>query len=119
MKRKGVKSKILWGISMLVLFGVSYWICRYAFFQMHGMKQWPNLLAVFGITIVVVATLFGNRIIPVASFVGYLGGFILKESVLENRFVPPVVNDEEVDVSKIRLIQETVHEVLLDHRVQE
>jgi hypothetical protein len=46
-------------------------------------------------------------------------GFILKESVLENRFVPPAVNDEEVDVSKIRLIQETVHEVLLDRRVQE
>jgi hypothetical protein len=73
----GVKSKILWGISMLVLFGVSYWLCRYAFFQMHGMKQWPNLLAVVGITILVVAALFGNRIIPVASLVGYLGGFIL------------------------------------------
>jgi hypothetical protein len=73
----GVKSKILWGISMLVLFGVSYWLCRYAFFQMHGMKQWPNLLAVVGITILVVATLFGYRIIPVASLVGYLGGFIL------------------------------------------
>jgi hypothetical protein len=72
-----IKGKILWGFSMLVLFGISYWLCRFAFFQMHGMKQWPNLLAVMGITILVVAALFGNRIIPVASIIGYLGGFIL------------------------------------------
>lgn len=77
LKGMEIKGKILWGFSMLVLFGISYWLCRFAFFQMHGMKQWPNLLAVMGITILVVAALFGNRIIPVASIIGYLGGFIL------------------------------------------
>ena len=77
MKRREIQGKTLWGISMLVLFGISYWFCRYALFQMHGMKQWPNLLAIIGITILVVATLYGNRIIPLASIVGYLGGFIL------------------------------------------
>lgn len=77
LKRMEIKSTILWEISMLVLFGISYWLCRHAFFQIHGMKQWPNLLAVIGITILVIATLFGNRIIPVASIIGYLGGFIL------------------------------------------
>jgi 4-amino-4-deoxy-L-arabinose transferase-like glycosyltransferase len=77
LKSMELKSKILWEISMLVLFGISYWLCRYTFFHMHGMKQWTNLLAVIGITILVVATLFGNRIIPVASIIGYLCGFIL------------------------------------------
>jgi hypothetical protein len=36
--------------------------------------------------------------------------FVLKESVLENSFVPPAVNGEVVDESKIQLINETVHE---------
>ncbi|MDF2523930.1 MAG: hypothetical protein K0R31_1571 [Clostridiales bacterium] len=72
-----IKNKILWGISMIGLLGSSYWLCRFSFFEMHGMKQWPNLLAILSIAIIVIATIFGNRIIPVATVVGYMGGFIL------------------------------------------
>jgi hypothetical protein len=72
-----IKNKILWGISMIGLLGSSYWLCRFSFFEMHGMKQWPNLLAILSIAIIVIATIFGNRIIPVAAVVGYMGGFIL------------------------------------------
>lgn len=35
--------------------------------------------------------------------------FILKESVLENGFIPPAMDEKEVDALKIRLIKETVH----------
>ena len=72
-----IKNKILWGISMIGLLGISYWLCRFSFFEMHGMKQWPNLLAILSIAIIVVATIFGNRRIQVATVVGYMGGFIL------------------------------------------
>jgi hypothetical protein len=71
------KSKILWGISMIGLLGVSYWLSRYTFFEMHGMKQWPNLLALLSITILVIATMLGNRIISASTVLGYMGGFIL------------------------------------------
>lgn len=72
-----IKNKTMWGISMIGLLGISYWLCRFSFFEMHGMKQWPNLLAILSIAIIVIATIFGNRIIPVAAVVGYMGGFIL------------------------------------------
>lgn len=72
-----IKNKSLWGISMIALLGISYWLCRYTFFEMHGMKQWPNLLAIISITILVIATIFGNRLISTAVVIGYMGGFIL------------------------------------------
>lgn len=62
---------------MIGLLGISYWLCRYTFFEMHGMKDWPNLLAMLSVFILVAATIFGNRIISVATIIGYLGGFIL------------------------------------------
>lgn len=62
---------------MIGLLGISYWLCRYTFFEMHGMKQWPNLLAILSIAILVIASIFGNRLITVATVIGYMGGFIL------------------------------------------
>ena len=72
-----IKNKSLWGISMIGLLGISYWLCRYVFFEMHGMKDWPNLLAILSVFILVIATIFGNRIISAATVIGYIGGFIL------------------------------------------
>jgi len=72
-----IKNKSLWGLSMIGLLGISYWLCRYTFFEMHGMKQWPNLLAILSIAILVIATIFGNRIISATTVIGYMGGFIL------------------------------------------
>ncbi len=72
-----IKNKSLWGISMIGLLAISYWLCRYVYFEMHGMKDWPNLLAILSVFILVIATIFGNRIISVATVIGYMGGFIL------------------------------------------
>ena len=76
MKLIDIKNKGLWGISMIGLLGISYWLCRYTFFEMHGMKDWTNLLAILSIVILVIATMFGKRIISVATVIGYMGGFI-------------------------------------------
>ncbi len=44
---------------------------------MHGMKQWPDFLASLSIALVVLATLLGNRVVPIATVIGYIGGFAL------------------------------------------
>ncbi|MBU5313750.1 hypothetical protein KQI38_17130 [Tissierella carlieri] len=77
MKTMDIKNKVLWGTSMVGLMGISYWLYRFSFFEMHGMKQWPNILAILGVIVIVIATIFGNRIISGAAVVGYVGGFIL------------------------------------------
>ncbi len=77
MKAKEGRNRILWGLSMIGLLAVSYWICRFAFFDLHGMIQWPNLLAIMSIVTIVSATIFGNRIVSIAPVIGYMGGFII------------------------------------------
>ena len=72
-----IKNKFLWGISLIGLLVISYMLCRYTFFELHGMKQWPKLLAIAGITIIIIATILGKRVISVATVIGYIGGFIL------------------------------------------
>jgi len=46
-------------------------------FNMHGMKQWRNILAVVGLIVIVIASIADQRIIGVSTVAGYLGGFIL------------------------------------------
>lgn len=77
MKAIDVKSKILWGASMTGLLAVSYSLCRFAFFEMHGMKDWPNILAAVGLIIIVIASILGRPILSVSTVLGYMGGFVL------------------------------------------
>lgn len=62
---------------MIGLLGISYWLCRFSFFELHGMKQWPNLLAMLSIVTIVIAAIFGSRLTPAAAVIGYMGGFII------------------------------------------
>lgn len=77
MKPMAIKNKILWGVSMIGLLAISYWLCRFVFFGMHGMKQWPNMLAIVGLITIVIASIGGRQSLSIATVVGYVGGFIL------------------------------------------
>jgi len=44
---------------------------------MHGMKQWPNMLAMVGLIIIVIASIIGKRRLSVATVAGYIGGFVI------------------------------------------
>jgi hypothetical protein len=72
-----IKNKSLWGIGSLASLAISYWLCRVVFFDMHGMKQWPNALALVSLIIIIIASVGGSRILSVATNIGYMGGFIL------------------------------------------
>lgn len=77
MKPMSIKNKILWGISMIGLLAISYWLCRFLFFEIHGMKGWPNTLAMASLIIIIIATIFGKQIISITTLAGYIGGFII------------------------------------------
>ncbi|MPW27073.1 hypothetical protein GC105_14925 [Alkalibaculum sp. M08DMB] len=62
---------------MIGLLAISYWICRFVFFGMHGMKQWPNMLAIVSLIIIVIASIGGRQSLSVATVIGYIGGFVL------------------------------------------
>lgn len=86
MKTRDKKHKILWGICSIGCLGICYWICRFAFFGLHGMKQWPNVLALVGLIITVVASIAGKPKLSVATIAGYMGGFVL--AMIFNTAVP-------------------------------
>ncbi len=77
LKHKVITNRIILGAMMLGLHGFVYWLCRFGFFEMHGMKQWPNLLALIGGVIILIAVMFGKRITSASTVIGYLLGFIL------------------------------------------
>lgn len=62
---------------MIGLLAISYWLSRFVFFAMHGMKQWPTVLVLFAALVIVLASLFGSRTISAATVIGYLVGFML------------------------------------------
>ena len=62
---------------MIILLFTSFILSRFVFFGMHGMKDWPNLLAIISLVIIIIASILKKRIIPVATIGGYLGGFII------------------------------------------
>lgn len=67
----------LWMLGAVLCFAAAYLLCRFAFFSLHGMKQWPNILAAIGLAILLIALFFKKRITAVATILGYLGGFAL------------------------------------------
>ena len=77
MKSIDVKSKTLWGVCITGLLSVSYGLCRFVLFGMHGMKDWPNILALVGFIIIIIASIYGRRKLSLLTVAGYMGGFIL------------------------------------------
>jgi len=74
---KSSKSKKVWIIALLLCLGVSYLLCRFVFFDIHGMKDWPNLLAVVSLIVLLTAIAFKIRWTSAAAAFGYIFGFIL------------------------------------------
>jgi transcriptional regulator with XRE-family HTH domain len=62
--------------SVLVLF-LCFLLCRFAFFGLHGNKDWPMLLLVVGLAVVIVAALLDMRKLMTFTVVGYIGSFAL------------------------------------------
>ncbi len=75
MKKQTAMSRLLWGIGAIGFLAFSYWLCRFALFDLHGMKQWPLVLAIFGLVVIVISSAAGARFLSAAAALGYPFGF--------------------------------------------
>lgn len=66
-------------ILSLFLLSVSYFLTRYVFLELHGMKQWPLVLFLFCLAILIVCFLKKAHIVSLVTSVSYLLGFVLGE----------------------------------------
>ena len=69
------KKKLVWGAGSTAVLAVSYGLSRHLLFSLHGMKSWPDSLAVFGFFCIIAAASAGCKALPAASAGGYLVGF--------------------------------------------
>jgi len=73
-KSKG-QARLYWTLGVIAVYGLSFVLCRYVLFGLHGMKDWPDILAVAGAVVLLGALATGRRALSVMTVVGYLGGF--------------------------------------------
>lgn len=71
MSKRSITSKLIWGACTAACLAVGYWLCRYALFDLHGMKQWPDALAIVGFIVILIASAAGLRFLASASALGY------------------------------------------------
>ena len=63
-------------ISAVILL-LDFLLCRYLFFELHGMKEWPVFMLGLGIAVLIVSFLLKGRHLPLISANGYLAGFVV------------------------------------------
>lgn len=77
MVRISKNTRSIRGVLSVGIIALSYILVRFPLFDMHGMKDWPDLLAILSIVVIVMASILKKRRVFVGVIVGYLGGFIL------------------------------------------
>ncbi len=70
------KIRIVWTIGSLCIFHEIYLICRYEFFEIHGMSDWPFALFIFGLIVLGLSSIFYARRVMLLTPLGYILGFI-------------------------------------------
>ena len=71
-----IMKKYVFGILSAAILVLSFILCRCVFFDLHGMKDWPVVLLVLGGLVIVAATLFKCKYIPLFTAIGYPLAFI-------------------------------------------
>jgi len=74
-----IKVKFITGISAGGLLFLSHLLCGYVFLFLHGMRQWPTILLIFGLIIIAASAVSYYRKVMISTVVGYVVGFACGE----------------------------------------
>ena len=69
------KKRITWIIGTILALCINYFLCRYIFFELHGMIDWPFVLFVFGLIAIMISSIFDARKVMICTVLGYIIGF--------------------------------------------
>jgi len=77
MKSGTIKNRVTWVVGAVVGLSICFLLCRYAFFGLHGMTQWPFALFAYGLIAIIIAAIFDGRKIMICTVGAYIIGFML------------------------------------------
>ena len=79
-----LKKKIIIHLLSLGVLCSGFVLCRYVFFDIHGMKQWPAILFGIGIIAVVISFILDGKTTPICIAFSYIVGFVVGiETIIE------------------------------------
>ena len=55
---------------------VGFILCRYTFFDIHGMKEFPKVLLILGLVVMAISALTKKKFLPYFVSMGYIIGFV-------------------------------------------
>lgn len=70
------KKNIIVHLLSLYVLCIGFVLCRYVFFDIHGMKQLPVWLFVVGMVSTAISFFLGGKTTPICTAVAYIVGFI-------------------------------------------
>ncbi|MEG1651291.1 MAG: hypothetical protein RR287_05725, partial [Oscillospiraceae bacterium] len=56
---------------------VSYLVFRFAMFDLHGMKQWPTILGIISLAVLILSLILKKHWLAASTDLGYIGGFVV------------------------------------------
>ena len=71
------KKNVMIHLLALGLLCIGFVLCRYVFFDIHGMKQWPVILFAIGIIAVAISFILEGKTTPVCTAFSYIAGFVV------------------------------------------
>jgi len=72
-----ILKRIVWGVGASLVLLLSCLLCRFVFFEMHGMKDWPWILLIFGLTVLLISMFLFSQKVIICTATGYIIGFVV------------------------------------------
>ena len=71
------KKNVMIHLLSLGVLCIGFVLCRYVFFDIHGMKQWPVILFAIGIIAVTISFILEGKTMPICTAFSYIAGFVV------------------------------------------
>ena len=72
-----MRERIIWALGAVVALSLGFLLSRYTFLELHWMMQWPLILYIFGLIVILIAAVFDSRKVMICTGTGYITGFVL------------------------------------------
>ena len=76
MAKATLLNRIFWVAGAAGALSVCYLLCGHIFYELHGNKQWPLAMFIFGLAVILIAAFPGAKKAMVCTAAGYVVSFI-------------------------------------------
>lgn len=76
MNKRRKNSKLIWSLIIIITYFMSYLLCVSYYTSHHISKDWPLVLFLFGMFIVIICSFFNLKKVMIFTVVGYIVGFV-------------------------------------------